>query len=112
MAIIGESVIRKKVFIPEGSEVYPIAIFDYINANIIVFSALIVGVVVEIGLFINKKRGGEVSGFPDPLNVVRATTFFLSIGFLAGLIMVSGRFSDFFIFFSEFYLFRAAVCFL
>ncbi len=115
IGIYWETIIGKKVPLPEGGELYPVDFFSFLQQNTLLVSGMLIGVVVEIKkyfIFRKKKQNREVpaesvSADSKQLAVLRATLFFLSIGFFLGVIVVSMRFADFFVFFAGFYLIMA-----
>jgi glycosyltransferase involved in cell wall biosynthesis len=110
IGIYAETILGKKVYIPEGSEIYPIPIFDYINANIILFSAFALAVAAEVVDYISFKRNpDQLLKNPKAVQtaILRTTIFFISLGFFLGTIAVSARFNDYFIFFGGLYIILA-----
>lgn len=102
--IYWETIIGKKVILPEGGEVYPIGFFNYISDNTVLIGMVIVAVCTDVALYIRKKSDMSEGQTIDGLAHFRAALFFISIGFLAGIVIVSGRFSDYFILFAGLYV--------
>lgn len=97
--------LKKKIFIPEGTELYPMDVFNYISSNIMFFSGLIIVVTVEIYTYIKLKSLEATERLKyNPYLAIRATIFFLSICFFAGAIIQSGRFSDYLLLFFGLYI--------
>ncbi len=104
--------IGKKVPLPEGAELYPVNFFNYLQQNTLLISGLLIGIVVEIRKYFVFREQRKNGYFADSLVVtnevrlaiLRASLFLLSIGFFLGVITISLRFADFFIFFAGFYL--------
>ncbi|MBA3286293.1 MAG: glycosyltransferase, partial [Nitrosopumilus sp.] len=105
--IYWETIIGKKVSIGEGAELYPSPIFDYISGNIITFMVLLITLCVEIYRY-GAYRAGKISQeVVEYTAAIRSTLFFMTIGLFVGIILVSTRFSDYFIFFASVYLILA-----
>ncbi|MFA6050809.1 MAG: hypothetical protein WC761_06495 [Candidatus Paceibacterota bacterium] len=97
-SIYTETILGKSVEIPEGAELYKADIFDFIRANAILMTALIISVSVFVYRYIASKKNKSVEEGDN--QVLMGASFFLSISFFLGTVLVSRRFQDYFTFFA------------
>lgn len=94
--------------IPEGNELYPADIINYIRQNSILMALLILAIGLEIGTYLRLRRG-DLSLTADPLAPTREALVFIGLVFLAGTALISGRFGDYLSVFFGLYLMLALV---
>jgi hypothetical protein len=102
LSIYSETILGKSVDIPEGAELYKADIFDFIRANALLMTAFIISVSVFIYRYVasKKKDSEEAIVQRGEGQVLLGASFFLSISFFLGTVLVSRRFQDYFTFFS------------
>lgn len=102
LGVYKETILGKKVLIPEGAELYPLTFFDFVNSNIFLFSAFLIAITIQCYTFFSYRfsRQQLLSKESESSAILRLAMFLLSIGFFAGTVIMSRRFADFFIFFS------------
>jgi hypothetical protein len=100
--IFNDTIIGKKVLIPEGGELYPSNFFDTINTHIVLFPLFSIALITQVLQIKKYWPGRGDSATPQKIQhlILGAVLFFLSLGFFVGTITISQRFGDFFIFFS------------
>lgn len=90
--------------INEGLELFPVNAIDFMKANAIILTGMIIAVVFEIYQYIeSKKKELDFSQEFSGKQVVKGSLFFLSLLFLLGT-FISRRNGDFFVFFSIAYI--------
>ena len=101
--IYKETILGQSVKIPEGGELYPTDILQFVGANPLISVATVIGVSVFVFLYIDSKRHADAnceSALEDASKKhILATSFFFTIAFFLGAVVLSARFLDFFVFF-------------
>lgn len=100
--IYRETIIGKKVMIPEGGELYPSDFFETVNANLFLFPFFVTAALYQFAQL--KRYWPERGEKPEPAKqselVFSTTLVVLTCVFFIGTITVSRRFGDFFVLFS------------
>jgi glycosyltransferase involved in cell wall biosynthesis len=107
--IYWETIIGKKIILPEGGELYPVDFFNFLQAHPLIIIALLTAVGVEIYRYwlfrLNRISGSQylINQSPERQHL-QSTLFFLSIGFFLSTVLVSSRFGDYLVFLVGLYL--------
>ncbi len=104
-----ETIIGKKVPIPEGGELYPSDFFNLIQSNALIFGAFVLSVAVDLWSYFSYKKGRATAeeyfvGLPAERRHLQTAVFILTICFFLGTIVISARFGDYFTFFAALYI--------
>ena len=104
-----DTILGHKVAIAEGSELYPMDFFNFVQANALIFSAFVTVLVVDLYNYIAFKfraltADTYLSGLPENRRILQMTVLILSAIFFLGTVAVSGRFGDYFTFFAGLYI--------
>jgi len=103
--MFNETIIKNKVAIAEGSELYPVDFYDYFRSNMPIISLYLASIIFEICQYIQRRRanGGSLSVYYSREQILKMSLFVLSLAFFAG-IFYTRRLEDFFVFFSICYI--------
>ena len=105
--VFWDVIVGKKVNIAEGGELYPTDFFDFIRTNTYIFATLLVVAGVEVMRYVRYKKESfneKVSSYSYESYVLRTTLFFLCVGILLSVFVVSARFNDYFAMFVGLYI--------
>ena len=106
--VFWDVVVGKKVNIAEGGELYPTNFFNFITTSTFIFAGFLMVVGVEVARYVKYKKEGLVAlgNGSNSYNsyVLRTTLFFLCIGILLSVFVVSARFNDYFAAFIGLYI--------
>ncbi len=100
-----ETILGKKVNLPEGGELYSIDFFNFLQAGMLVLVFFVTSAAVDIYRYA-VRRWYALSEI-DPMTknqTVRLSLLFISLGLLLGTVLISARFGDYFTFFAATYL--------
>ncbi len=90
-----------KINIPEGGELYPKNLFDFLNQNIILFTMFLSSVIFYVFSYFSERK--ILLSIDNALKQKRAlalSLFFLSLIFFVAISEISNRFADFFVLFA------------
>lgn len=104
-----ETIIGKSVSLSEGAELYKADFFDFVKTSPLFFGSYLLSLFVFIYQYVNSKLKktfiiSGLSEFQKSMLVLKGSAFFLSSGFFVGMVLISRRFQDFFVFFGTFYI--------
>ncbi len=103
--IYKETILGSHVRIPEGNELYPADLFEFIGSNQLLVPVFFVAIIYFIYKYIDSKKSGEFYNEKNRVYLhLTGSSFFLAISFFLGTILVSKRFGDFFVFFGAFFI--------
>lgn len=104
-----DTIIGQSVSILEGNELYKADFFDFIKASPLFFSVYLLSIFVFIYQYVNSKIDKTfiitgLTGFKREIVVLKGALFFLSSVFFVGMMLISRRFQDFFVFFGAMFV--------
>lgn len=104
-----DTIIGKKISIPEGVELYPVEFFNFIQSNALIFAAFVTAVSVDVYSYIALRMGKvDPKDYYMELSTSRrylqGTIFLITTLLFLGTVTVSGRFNDYFTMFAGLYI--------
>lgn len=101
--IYTETILGNKVSLPEGNELYKADLSDFVRVNYLLISAFIFAITYFLyRYFVRRFKSKDFEFSSD--DVIEGASFFLSISFFLGTVVLSRRFQDFFYIFSMFFI--------
>ncbi len=102
--IFTDTIVGKKVILPEGNEVHPVDFFDLLRINFIACAFIVVAGTIEILGYIRHRFHQEKDDTDVSIKIVRSSLFFITISFFLGATLLSRRFNDYLVLFAGLYV--------
>jgi glycosyltransferase involved in cell wall biosynthesis len=107
--IYWQTILGQKVHLAEGTELYPMDFFSFIQANAIMFAAFVTALATDLASWIGyrvKRHPAEdyFAGLPRERRYLQSAVLILTVLFFLGTVAASGRFGDYFTFFAALYV--------